>query len=219
MQCSIHDKAGRSFESSLREIVRQDPDIIVLGEIRDKISAETAIQAALTGHKVYSTFHTEDTIGGLVRLLNMEIEAFLISSTVISVLAQRLLRRVCSQCVAPFAPLPNELRALDLTPADIHGYDFRKGRGCKHCNFTGYYGRVAVYELLVLNDFVKEAILSKTPAHIIRQISVDTTGLISMREDAIAKVFRGFTTFEEVLKHTPKTFRNRPIRQVLNLTH
>ena len=219
VQCSIHDKAGRSFESSLREIVRQDPDIIVLGEIRDKISAETAIQAALTGHKVYSTFHTEDTIGGLVRLLNMEIEAFLISSTVISVLAQRLLRRVCSQCVAPFAPLPNELRALDLTPADIHGYDFRKGRGCKHCNFTGYYGRVAVYELLVLNDFVKEAILSKTPAHIIRQISVDTTGLISMREDAIAKVFRGFTTFEEVLKHTPKTFRNRPIRQVLNLTH
>jgi type IV pilus assembly protein PilB len=218
IQCSVNEKAGRTFESSLREIVRQDPDIIVLGEIRDRTSAEIAIQAALTGHKVYSTFHTEDTIGGLVRLLNMEIEAFLISSTVISVLAQRLLRRICSNCSAPGVPTPQVMRAIDLTPADVHGYEFKKGRGCKNCNFTGYYGRIAVYELLVMNDQVKEAILAKTPSHQIRQISVDTTGLISMREDAIAKVFRGHTTFEEVLKNTPKTFRSRPVRQVLALT-
>ena len=219
IQCGINEKAGRTFESSLREIVRQDPDIIVLGEIRDRISAETAIQAALTGHKVYSTFHTEDTVGGLVRLINMEIETFLISSTVISVIAQRLLRRICPQCAAPTRATTAQLHRLGLQPKDIQGFELKKGTGCKHCNFTGYYGRIAVYELLVINDQVREAILNKKPAFEIRKIGMESTGLVSMREDGIAKVLRGYTTLDEVIKHTPWSGGNmRSIQQILAIT-
>jgi type IV pilus assembly protein PilB len=218
IQCSIYDKIGRTFESTLREIVRQDPDIIVLGEIRDRVTAETAIQAALTGHKVYSTFHTEDTIGGLLRLIDMDIETFLISSTVISVLAQRLLRRICPACALPYTPGPRELDRIGLTVDEVHEFEFKRGQGCKLCNYTGYHGRTAAYELLVLNEEVKEAILAKRPAHVIRKISTDTTGLISMREDAIAKTVRGQTTFDEALRHTPRTFEMRRLRQILTLT-
>ncbi|MEK7794340.1 MAG: ATPase, T2SS/T4P/T4SS family, partial [Candidatus Hydrogenedentota bacterium] len=218
VQCSVHTKAGRTFEESLREIVRQDPDIIVLGEIRDRVTVETAIQAALTGHKVYSTFHTEDTIGGLMRLLNMEVEAFLISSTVISVCAQRLLRRICPHCSQSYLPPMDEIRRLGLDLAQVRQYEFKKGQGCDNCNYTGYRGRVGVYELLVLNDAVKDAIIALEPAHKIRQISMETTGLISMREDAIAKAVRGKTTFSEALRHTPNTFGTRDLNQILTMT-
>jgi type IV pilus assembly protein PilB len=217
VQCSIYEKIGRTFEATLREIVRQDPDIIVMGEIRDKTTAQVAIQAALTGHKVYSTFHTEDTIGGLLRLIDMEIETFLISSTVISVLAQRLLRRICPQCSAPYMPTARESQTLGVSMKDVREFEYKKGRGCSHCMFTGYRGRIGTYELLILNDAVKEAILQKRPAHVIRQLSIDTTGLVSMREDALSKVIRGLTTFEEVVKHTPKTFGVRPLHQILSL--
>lgn len=217
VQCSIYDKIGRTFEMTLREIVRQDPDIIVLGEIRDKTTADVAIQAALTGHKVYSTFHTEDTIGGLLRLIDMDIETFLISSTVISVVAQRLLRRICKHCTAPYVPNSKEVEQCGLKMGDAREYEYQKGRGCSHCTYTGYRGRIAVYELLVLNELVKEAILVKKTAHEIRAISMETTGLVSMREDAISKVVRGITTFDEVLQHTPRTFTIRPLRQILTL--
>ncbi|MBL7644876.1 MAG: Flp pilus assembly complex ATPase component TadA [Candidatus Hydrogenedentes bacterium] len=218
IQCSISDKMGRSFASTLREIVRQDPDIIVMGEIRDKESAEVAIQAALTGHKVYSTFHTEDTIGGLLRLIDMDIETFLISSTVVSVVAQRLLRRICEECKAPYVPAAKEAQSVGLGLDELRQYEYKRGRGCNHCAYTGYRGRIGAYELLVLNDPVKEAILAKKPAHTIRELSVETTGLISMREDACAKVVRGYTTFDEVLRHTPRTFSVRPLRQILSLS-
>ncbi len=218
IQCSIHDKIGRTFEHTLREIVRQDPDIIVLGEIRDRITAETAIQAALTGHKVYSTFHTEDTIGGLLRLIDMDIETFLISSTVISVLAQRLLRRICEHCASVYVPSFQTLDRLGLDAKEIRQYEFTKGNGCTHCSYTGYYGRVGVYELLILNDQVKEAILQKKTSGYIRKTCTASTGLISMREDGIAKVIRGRTTFDEVLRHTPNTFDIRPLHQILAMT-
>ena len=217
VQCTIYDKIGRTFDMTLREMVRQDPDIIVMGEIRDKTTANVAIQAALTGHKVYSTFHTEDTIGGLLRLIDMEIETFLISSTVISVVAQRLLRRICKQCSAPYTPNAKEVQLVGLDMQQVREYEYKKGRGCSHCSYTGYRGRVAVYELLVLNEMVKEAILQKKTAHEIRQISMETTGLVSMREDGVAKVVKGITTFEEILEHTPRTFAMRPLRQVLTL--
>ena len=218
IQCSINEKMGRNFESTLREMVRQDPDIIVMGEIRDKISAEVAIQAALTGHKVYSTFHTEDTIGGLLRLIDMDIETFLISSTVVSVVAQRLLRRICDRCKVPYVPTGKEAKALGLPLDGLRQYEYKRGSGCNHCAYTGYRGRIGAYELLVLNEPVKEAILAKKPAHAIRALSVETTGLISMREDACAKVIRGFTTFEEVLRHTPRTFTVRSLHQILALS-
>ncbi|MBI2422463.1 MAG: Flp pilus assembly complex ATPase component TadA [Candidatus Hydrogenedentes bacterium] len=217
VQCSMNEKIGRTFANTLREIVRQDPDVIVLGEIRDKETAQVAIQAALTGHKVYSTFHTEDTIGGLLRLIDMDIETFLISSTVISVIAQRLLRRICEHCSTPYSPMAKEAHAVGLKMEEVREYEFKKGRGCSHCSYTGYRGRIAVYELLVLNEHVKQAILEKRTAHEIRRLSVETTGLVSMREDGIAKVIRGITTFDEVLKHTPRTFGIRPLRQVITL--
>ncbi len=217
VQCAIFDKVGRTFDMTLREIVRQDPDIIVMGEIRDRETAAVAIQAALTGHKVYSTFHTEDTIGGLLRLIDMDIETFLISSTVISILAQRLLRRICTQCTAPYVPNAKEVQAVGLDMKDVRQYEYKRGRGCNNCAFTGYRGRIAAYELLVLNEHVKEAILHKKTAHEIRQISVETTGLVSMREDAVSKTVKGVTTFEEVLKHTPRTFGMRPLGQILSL--
>lgn len=217
VQCTIVDKVGRSFDSTLREMVRQDPDIIVMGEIRDKSSAQTAIQAALTGHKVYSTFHTEDTIGGLLRLMDMDIETFLISSTVISVVAQRLLRRVCVKCAMPYIPNARETFSLGLEMGEVRQFEYRRGRGCKHCSYTGYRGRVAAYELLVLNEQVKEAILQRLTAHQIREISTESTGLVSMREDAIAKVVQGITTFEEVYKQTPRTFATRPLQQILSM--
>lgn len=217
VQCSIFEKVGRGFDATLREIVRQDPDIIVMGEIRDKTTAQVAIQAALTGHKVYSTFHTEDTIGGLLRLIDMDIETFLISSTVISVLAQRLLRRVCAHCSQPYVPSLREIQAVGLDMAAVREFEYKKGRGCAKCMYTGYRGRMGAYELLILNDDVKEAILRKSTANEIRRLSVESTGLVSMREDAIAKVVRGVTTFEEVLKHTPRTFNVRPLRQIMTL--
>ena len=218
IQCSIHTKVGRTFESSLREIVRQDPDLIVLGEIRDRVSAETAIQAALTGHKVYSTFHTEDTIGGLLRLIDMDIETFLISSTVISVVAQRLLRRVCADCAAPYVPSPAELDQLGLSVREVREFEFKRGLGCKRCNHTGYYGRIGVFELLIVNDAVKEVILQKRPSHEIRQACMDSTGLISIREDGIVKAIRGLTTLSEVLRNAPRTATMRPVRQILVMT-
>lgn len=219
IQCTVNEKAGRTFETTLREMVRQDPDIIVLGEIRDRVTAQTAIQAALTGHKVYSTFHTEDTIGGLLRLIDMDIETFLISSTVISVVAQRLLRRTCASCAMPYTPTLLELDKLGLKVGDVRDYEFKKGRGCKRCNYTGYYGRVGVYELLILNEAVKETILQKKSAHVIRQTCMESTGLVSMCEDGIGKAVRGYTTFEEVVSRAPRTFRTRPLRQILTLTH
>jgi type IV pilus assembly protein PilB len=204
VQCSIFDKVGRGFDATLREIVRQDPDIIVLGEIRDKTTANVAIQAALTGHKVYSTFHTEDTIGGLLRLIDMDIETFLISSTVISVCAQRLLRRICENCAQPVVPQATHLQLLGLNPKEVREFEFRKGTGCKQCNYTGYFGRVGIYELLVVNEDVKEVILEKRPSHVVRNTCMESTGLVSMLEDGIAKAIHGYTTLEEVLKHAPR---------------
>jgi len=132
-QCSINPKINLTFEETLRHVVRQDPDVIVIGEIRDKYSADVAVQAALTGHKVLTTFHTEDSIGGLIRLLNMDIEAFLISSTVVCVLAQRLLRKTCFSCGKPYKPNPVELSRIGYFQKDISNEEFRKGVGCPVC--------------------------------------------------------------------------------------
>lgn len=216
-QCSINPKINLTFEETLRHMVRQDPDVIVLGEIRDRFSAETAIQAALTGHKVLTTFHTEDSIGGLLRLMNMEIETFLISSTVVSVLAQRLLRRVCPNCAESYRPTPHELARLMLRQSEIAGAQFRLGQGCAQCHYTGYQGRVGVHELLVLNEPVKEAILAKKTSSEIRRISVETSGLVTLLEDGIAKAAQGLTTPHELLRCLPRLGKPRSVREILRL--
>ena len=213
-QCSINTKINLTFEETLRHIVRQDPDVIVLGEVRDKFSADVAIQAALTGHKVLTTFHTEDSIGGLLRLLNMNIEAFLISSTVVSVMAQRLLRRICSHCTEPYVPTPAELRRLGYTPQDVAGARFALGRGCPECRFTGYRGRICIFELLVLNEIVKEAIVARKTSYEIRRLSTETSGLVTLVEDGVHKAANGLTSLNEVIRGLPRVAKPRGLREI-----
>jgi type IV pilus assembly protein PilB len=216
-QCSINPKIGLTFEETLRHIVRQDPDVIVLGEIRDAFSAETAIQAALTGHKVLTTFHTEDSIGGLVRLLNMNIEAFLISSTVVCVVAQRLLRHVCPACAEPYIPTSIEMSRIGYSGNDLIGAEFRIGRGCKECRFTGYRGRVGIFELLVMNEMVKDAILTKKSSYEIRRISIETSGLVTLLEDGLVKAAKGLVSLQEVLRQLPRLGKPRPLHELRRL--
>lgn len=213
-QCSINPKIGVTFEETLRHIVRQDPDVIVLGEIRDQFSAEVAIQAALTGHKVLTTFHTEDSIGGLIRLMNMNIEAFLISSTVVCIVAQRLLRKVCPECAEAYIPTPIDFTRLGLSPNDMHGADFKLGRGCKNCRFSGYRGRVAIFELLVMNEMVKNAILEHKSSYEIRKISVETSGMVTLMEDGLVKGARGLISMQEIITDLPRLGKPRPLHEL-----
>jgi len=217
-QCSIDPQIGLTFKETLRHIVRQDPDVIVIGEIRDHDSAEMAMQSALTGHKVLSTFHTEDSIGGLIRLLNMDIAPFLISSTVVSVLAQRLLRKVCKVCAVEVQPTPLQLRRLSVNPADLRGVTFKKGRGCKECKQTGYKGRIGVFELLVLDEVVRTSILEKKTSHEIRELAIENSGLITLLEDGIIKATQGITSIDEVLRSLPKLNTPRPLEEIKRLS-
>jgi type IV pilus assembly protein PilB len=213
-QCSINPSINLTYEEALRHIVRQDPDVIVIGEIRDNFSAQIAVQAALTGHKVLTTFHTEDSIGGIVRLLNMDIEAFLISSTVVSVVAQRLVRKVCSKCSVPYQVKAGELQGLGLETKEIAGVKFRKGQGCPHCRYTGYKGRIAVFEVLILDENVRNAILARKMSHEIRVIAMESNGLTTLLEDGILKAVAGFTTPEELLRCIPRLLKPRPLEKL-----
>lgn len=213
-QCSIDPSIDLTFQETLRHIVRQDPDVIVIGEIRDSFSADMAMQAALTGHKVLTTFHTEDSIGGLIRLLNMDIAPFLVSSTVVSILAQRLLRKICPACAAPVKVTPTQLQRLGCSAQDLQGGRFRKGRGCRECSQTGYKGRIGIFELLVLNELVRDAILERRTSHEIRSISINHTGLVTLLEDGLVKAAAGLTTVEEILRCLPKLTNPRPLSEI-----
>ncbi|ACN17771.1 TapB [Desulforapulum autotrophicum HRM2] len=216
-QCSIDPNINLTYEETLRHVVRQDPDIIVIGEIRDNYSADVAVHAALTGHKVLTSFHTEDSISGLIRLMNMEIEAFLISSTVVCVLSQRLLRKVCRHCAQPYKPSSLELKLLGYAPQDIARYKFMKGTGCPACNYTGYKGRIPVFEMLVLNEYVREAILNHKSSYEIRKISIDTTNLVTLMEDAVSKAVVGITTLDEIFRCVPRLILPRPVPEINRL--
>ena len=216
-QCSLNPKINLTFEETLRHIVRQDPDVIVIGEIRDDFSAQVAVQAALTGHKVLTTFHTEDSIGGLVRLLNMNVEAFLISSTVVSVMAQRLLRKVCTHCAAAHTPGLVEIRRLGYDANKGITGKFIKGKGCSHCAYTGYKGRIGIHELLVLDEPVRDSILQQKTSQEIRKISIDSTGLVTLLEDGIYKAACGLTTIDEVLRCLPRLQKPRSLGELKRL--
>lgn len=216
-QCSINPKIGVTFEETLRHIVRQDPDVIVLGEVRDKFSAEVAIEAALTGHKVLTTFHTEDSVGALIRLLTMQIEAFLIASTLTCVVAQRLLRRICTHCAEPYTPTPLELSRMLVTSADIAGARFMLGRGCKACRFSGYNGRIGIFELLILNEVLRNAILENRSSLEIRKMSIESAGLVSLFEDGLFKASLGQVTVQEIITDLPKMGKPRPLSELRRL--
>jgi type IV pilus assembly protein PilB len=213
-QCSINPKIGVTFEETLRHIVRQDPDIIVLGEVRDKFSAETAIEAALTGHKVFTTFHTEDSIGALTRLLTMQVEPFLIASTITCIVAQRLMRRICPACAEPYTPSPLDLSRMFVTSKDIAGAKFKQGRGCKACRFSGYKGRVGIFESLIMNENLSEAILQGKSSLEIRKLCIETAGLVTLFEDGLVKAAQGQVSVKEIITDLPKLGKPRPLGEL-----
>jgi type IV pilus assembly protein PilB len=213
-QCSINPKIGLTYEETLRHILRQDPDVIVIGEIRDNFSAEVAVQAALTGHKVLTTFHTEDSVGGLIRLMNMSIEAFMIASTVVSVMSQRLLRRVCPSCKVAYTPTSHELQRIGFSANHIGGTQFTKGRGCSNCQHTGHKGRVGIFELLIMEESVRDAVLERKPSKALREISIDSSGLVTLLEDGIIKAAQGITTIDELMRSLPRLQNPRPMAEL-----
>jgi len=201
MQVAVNDALGLTFGKALRSFLRQDPDIIMVGEVRDLETAQIAIQASLTGHLVLSTLHTNDAPGAVTRLVDMGVEPFLISSTLMGVLGQRLVRRVCRECRTPFEPTENQLAMLNLSPHDLGDKLFYYGRGCSSCNDTGYRGRKGIFELLVISEAIRTLINDRAPTVVLRQKAVES-GMVSLREDGLRSIFDGDTTIEEVVKYT-----------------
>ncbi len=201
MQVAINEAMGMTFSKALRSFLRQDPDVIMVGEMRDLETAQISIQASLTGHLVLSTLHTNDAPGAVTRLIDMGVEPFLISSTLMAVLAQRLVRTVCKKCRTPFEPTENQLTLLNLSPHDIGDKVFYYGRGCAACNDTGYKGRKGIFELLVITEAIRALINERAPTVVVRQKAVEL-GMTTLREDGLRGIFDGDTTIEEVLKYT-----------------
>ena len=201
MQVAVNEGAGLTFSKALRSFLRQDPDIIMVGEMRDLETAQISIQASLTGHLVLSTLHTNDSPGAVTRLVDMGVEPFLISSTLMGVLGQRLVRTICKNCRTPFEPTEAQLALLNLSPHDLGDKVFYYGRGCATCNDTGYRGRKGIFELLIVNDAIRGLINERAPTVVLRQKAVEL-GMVTLREDGLRGIFEGDTTIEEVVKYT-----------------
>jgi len=201
MQVAVNEAVGMTFSKALRAFLRQDPDIIMIGEMRDLETAQIAIQASLTGHLVLSTLHTNDAPGAVTRLVDMGVEPFLISSTLMAVLAQRLVRTICKKCRTPFEPTESQLALLNLSPHDIGDKVFYYGRGCSACNDTGYRGRKGIFELMAISEPIRTLINEKAPTMVLRQKAIEL-GMITLREDGLRSIFDGDTTIEEIVKYT-----------------
>ena len=201
VQCPIDPAIGNTFANFLRAILRQDPDKILVGEIRDLETAEISVQASLTGHLVFSTLHTNDAPSTITRLRNMGVPPFLITATLEGIMAQRLVRRICEKCKEETAPTPELMAELQMEPADFEGKTIHKGRGCEECNSTGYRGRVGLYELMKINNEIRDLIIQGGSTEELR-IAACNNGMIPLREAGMAKVFEGRTTIEEVVRET-----------------
>jgi type IV pilus assembly protein PilB len=200
-QVPIHESIGLTFARALRAFLRQDPDRIMVGETRDLETAQIAIQASLTGHLVFTTLHTNDAPGAVARLIDMGVEPFLIASSLEGVLAQRLVRKICSNCRTPYEPNESILRQIGLSVHDIGDKNFFYGTGCEQCNHTGYRGRKGIYELLNISEPIRELITQRAPSVVIRQKAIEL-GMSTLRADGLRSIFEGETTIEEVLKYT-----------------
>jgi type IV pilus assembly protein PilB len=201
IQCPMNVNFGMTFARAIRAFLRQDPDKIMVGEIRDLETAQIAIQASLTGHLVFSTLHTNDAPGAITRLIDMGVEPFLLSSTIEAVLAQRLVRTICKKCRTPYEPSEALLTQIGLTPHDIGDKTFYYGRGCAECNDTGYKGRMGIYECLAVSDPIRDLMNQRAPSVVIRQKAIEL-GMSTLRESGLRAIFDGLTTIEEVLKYT-----------------
>ncbi len=200
-QSMVNNRAGMTFAAGLRSMLRQDPNIIMVGEMRDQETAMIAIEAALTGHLVLSTLHTNDAPGSVARLLDMGVESFLIASSIAGVLAQRLLRTICVKCKEPYSPPKDAIKRLgmNLDVLDKSEVTFYRGRGCDACKGTGYKGRVGVYELMPVTEKVRELILARASSYAIREAAIEA-GMRTLKDDAMEKILLGMTTLEESLR-------------------
>ena len=202
-QIQVNPKIDITFANGLRSIVRQDPDVILVGEIRDLETAEIAIQAALTGHLVFSTLHTNDSASAVTRLIDMGIEPFLVTSSVIAILAQRLVRNVCNECKEEYVPDQESLENIGITPEMSSGKKIYRAKGCQSCLNTGYKGRTGIFELMILDDAIKSLILKTSDSNAIKKKAVNQ-GMKTLRQDGAMKVLNGITTVEEILRITQK---------------
>ena len=201
IQVPVNDAIGMTFERVLRAFLRQDPDKILVGEMRDLDTAKIAIQASLTGHLVLSTLHTNDAAGAVTRLVDMGTQPFLVAASLEGILAQRLLRTICPVCKAPYEPSEAILTQLGVAPHELGDKSFFTGKGCKSCADSGYKGRAGLYELLNVSDPIRELIIDRAPAVVIKQKAIEL-GMTTLREDGLRCIYEGRTTIEEVLKYT-----------------
>ena len=201
MQVQINDAVGNTFTNILRSFLRQDPDVMMIGEIRDLDTSQIAIQASLTGHLVFSTLHTNDAAGAITRLIDMGVEPYLLSSTMEAILGQRLVRVICEQCKTAYEPDAEVLRLLGLSERDVGGRSFYYGAGCGYCNETGYHGRRGIYEYLKVSDPIRELINERKPTLLVRDKAIEL-GMRTLREDGVRNVLDGYTTVDEVIKYT-----------------
>ena len=202
-QCEIKHQIGLDFARVIKSMLRQAPNVILVGEMRDTETAQMGIQASLTGHLVFSTLHTNDAPGAITRMIDMGVPAYLVASSVIAVLAQRLVRVNCPKCKQPFQPLDTQLELAGVTPDMLKGATFMKGRGCAHCQKSGYKGRLGIFELMVMNNKIRELAFQGAPTTKIRQAAV-SQGMNVMFNDGVQKVLRGITTFDEVFRVAKK---------------
>ena len=201
MQVAVNHQMGLDFSRALRAFLRQDPDKIMVGEIRDLETAQIAVQASLTGHVVLSTLHTNDAPGAVTRLIDMGLEPFLISASLEAILAQRLIRRICPSCRTAYEPGHDLIEMLDVDPLEIADKDFFYGDGCAECSNTGYRGRIGLFEMIVVSDAIRELINNRAPTLTIKQKALEQ-GMRSLRDDGLRAIFDGNSTIEEVLKYT-----------------
>ncbi|MDH4321114.1 MAG: type II secretion system ATPase GspE [Desulfobulbaceae bacterium] len=200
-QMQVNSKIDLTFARGLRSLVRQDPDVILVGEIRDLETAQIAIQSALTGHLVFSTLHTNDSASAVTRLVDMGIESFLVTSSVVAILAQRLVRVLCTHCKEEYQPSVAALAGVGITTEMAAGHVFYREKGCPACLNTGYRGRIGIYELMMMSESVKSSIIKSFDANIIQRVAMEQ-GMVTLRQDGVRKVCEGITSIEEVLRVT-----------------
>lgn len=205
IQVQVKKDVGLTFAAALRSFLRQDPDTILVGETRDLETARISVQAALTGHLVFTTLHTNDAPSSIARLLDLGLEPFLITACLEGVLAQRLVRRICRGCKTPFVPTDRDLMQLKLTQSDISGREIYKGRGCENCNRSGYSGRLGLYEIMVLNDEIRELVMTHASSQKIQRAAMKH-GLRTLRQSGILGIYDGLTSIDEVVRETLEEF-------------
>ena len=200
-QVQVNEAVGLTFAMALRSILRQAPNVIMLGEIRDLETASIAINASLTGHLVFSTLHTNDAPSAVTRLIDIGVKPFLVASSTRALMAQRLVRKICRRCAAPYTPTDTELRSLNIDPTAIANATFMMGKGCNDCSGTGYRGRFGIFEIFVIDDEARKLIYDRVPSSVLRSRAREM-GMRTLREDGVRKVLAGLTTPDEVIRAT-----------------